>query len=85
MIAIASATTAPTAPHTAMTRAGAMVLRGGSRQDHDYSLAQAYTALGEAEGLAALFLRRCAHEGGVGGELVGGAQARREQDQQRAG
>jgi hypothetical protein len=47
-----------------------MVVRGGTRQDYDDSLAQAYTTLGQAEGLAALFLRRRAHEGGVGRDLV---------------
>jgi hypothetical protein len=59
------------------------VVRSGSRQDYDHSLAQAYTALRQAKGLAALFLRRRAHEGGVGGDLVGGGQTRREQDEQR--
>jgi hypothetical protein len=61
------------------------VVCGGSRQDHDCSLAQADTSLGQAEGLAALFSWRCAHKGSVGGDLVGRAQTGREQDQQRAG
>ena len=62
-----------------------MVIRGGSRQDHHDALAQAHTPLGQAEGLAALFLRRRAHEGGVGSDLVARTQARREQDKQRSG
>jgi hypothetical protein len=62
-----------------------MVVRGGSGQDHHDPLAQAHAALSQAERLAALFLRRRAHEGGVGGQLVGSAHARSEQDQQRDG
>jgi hypothetical protein len=46
--------------------------------------AQAHTTLGQAEGLAALFSRRCAHEGGVGGDLIRPGQTAREQDQQRS-
>ena len=52
-----------------------MVVRGCSRQNDDYSLAQAYTSLGQAKGLTAVCWRRCAHEGGVGGELIRSAQA----------
>ena len=62
-----------------------MVVCGGSRQDDDYSLAQAHTTLGQAEGLTAPFLRRCAHEGSVGRDLVRPAQTGREQDQQGSG
>jgi hypothetical protein len=61
------------------------VVRDGSRQDHDDSLAQAHTTLCQAKGLAALFLRRRAHEGGVRRDLVARAQTRREQDKQRSG
>ena len=54
-----------------------MVIGGGPRQDHDDSLAQAHTALGQAEGLASPFLRCRADESGVGGQLVGSEQGRR--------
>ena len=37
------------------------------RQDHDYALPQAHRALGQAEGLTALFWRGGLHKGGVGG------------------
>src|SRR5438093_2738316 len=60
-----------------------MVIGGSTRQDQDDALAQAHTALGQAESLAPPFLWCCADESGVGGQLIGSEEARCEQDQQR--
>src|SRR6185437_12883034 len=60
-----------------------MVIGSSTRQDQNDSLAQAHTALGQAKSLASPFLRCCADESGVGGQLIGGEKARSEQDQER--
>src|ERR1700750_2631334 len=60
-----------------------MVIGSSTCQDHDDSLAQAHTTLGQAKSLASPFLRCCADESGVGGQLIGSEKARCEQDQQR--
>ena len=41
-----------------------MVIGSSTRQDHDDSLAQAHTTLGQAKSLASPFLRCCADESG---------------------
>ncbi|HET9969460.1 MAG TPA: hypothetical protein VFQ68_14590 [Streptosporangiaceae bacterium] len=60
-----------------------MVVGGGSRRDQHHSLTQADATLGQAEGLASLSGRRRADETGIGFQLVTGAQAGDEQDEQR--